>query len=105
MRGITAQDWVILLDLHAIRCILAVFGRDVTRRSGHSGSLVLCTFEDDLYTVSFFRHRLTFFGTAKIWIFIAVLLHISKKNHRNPSKIVKSEKRLNLRHDLSTVER
>jgi len=66
MRGITAQDGVILLDLHTIRSILAVFGRDVTRRAGHSGRFVLCTFEDDLYTVSFFRHRLTFFGTAKI---------------------------------------
>ena len=53
MNGYTLKDGVILLKFETLGGVLAVFGGDVTRGSGHTACLVLGALEDYLYAITF----------------------------------------------------
>ncbi len=54
----TLQYGIKFLNLHAVRCVLFILGRDVTRGSGHAALFVLCALQNHLDTIAFFSHGL-----------------------------------------------
>ena len=52
----TLEDGIELLQFHAIRRVFLVLGSDIPGGAGHTGLLVFCTLQDDLYSVSFLCH-------------------------------------------------
>ena len=53
VQRILLEDWVVLHEFQSVGSILAVFGRDVSRRTGHTAGLVLCALQDDLNSCFF----------------------------------------------------
>ena len=51
--GVALQNGVVLLQLQTIRGVLTVFGRDVTRRTGHTAGLVFGALKNYLYACFF----------------------------------------------------
>ena len=54
MYGHSLQNGVVLLQFKSLRCVLTVFGSNVTRCSGESTLFHLCAFKDNLHSVSFY---------------------------------------------------
>ena len=50
------QDRIEFFQLQSLGGVLSVFGRDVSRRTWHTRSFVLCALHDYLYSISFLSH-------------------------------------------------
>lgn len=53
MNGYALKDGVVFLKLESLGGVLAVFGGDITRSTGHTAGLMFGAFEDDLHAITF----------------------------------------------------